>query len=93
MRRDSIGAYKKAYSTKGLWSHLKFHHSDEFIQANEVKKVDECEKKLELAKEEKRNDIYTITTIMSMCMTKQLTFQQAWIGKRSGHSIIQSNGC
>ena len=52
VRRPPFAADKKDYSTKGLWSHLKSHHPNEFKDATEVKKKAEEDKKQNLAKEE-----------------------------------------
>ena len=57
VRRAPFAADKKNYSTKGLGSHLKSHHPNEFKDATEVKKKAE-NKKQNLAKEEEHKAIY-----------------------------------
>lgn len=67
-------AANKDYSTKGIWGHLKSHHTNEFKDATEVKKKAEKDKKQSLAKEEEYKAIHELTTNRKINMSKQLTF-------------------
>ena len=76
--RAVSGSDKKAYSTKGLWSHLKSHHPDEFKKADEVKKGHEDEKRQKLTGKEDNKEIYKLTTSTSVSIPKQLSIQETF---------------
>ena len=78
VRRAPFAADKKEYSTKGLWSHLKSHHPNEFKDATEVKMNAEEDKKQNLAKEEEHKAIYELSTNRKINMSKQLTVQETF---------------